>query len=188
MSKLTSQAESQKAIVLINGSPYLVDVTEKGNILTIYQEVQNFFTSSASPKSLLASASANAVKQSGGFVFFENEEEPVPSFSVENEQPITYGNDQYIGFSPERALLLKKAVDQIRRISEAVGDGTIRQIKITSFHKDTFRSRSLARNRASAIKDLLGAFGVSNAIIDVVQNKGEEGTKFDFVEVSFSEY
>lgn len=174
-----------RTIVLINGKPFMADLTEKGDLIEIFQKVDNYFTTRESHNAMVTRLSKIATPQASQIVFFEKEEEPVLSFSAENTRPITYGNSQYIGFSPGRALLLKAAVDQIRRISDSYRKGEIQSISVTSFQNPSFRSRSLARNRAKAIRDLLGSFGVPNSVVQTQNIKVTPDAKVDFVQVKF---
>ncbi|MFT4566995.1 MAG: hypothetical protein ACI9FN_001957 [Saprospiraceae bacterium] len=181
-----TQSDPFKAIVLINGEAFLVDLTEKGAITATYQKVNNYFRSSESHGTILARLSKGTLSESGkSIVFYEEEIEPVVPFTTENEAVVAPGSAQYVGFSPRRALLQKDAVDQIRKISSQFRQGVIQNITITSHQRDTYESRSLARNRAKAIHDLLGAFGVSTSIIDSSTPFAQPGSKTDFVRISF---
>ena len=181
-----TQSDPFKAIVLINGEAFLVDLTENGAITATYQKINNYFSSSDSHNTILARLSKGALSESGkSIVFYEKEVEPVVPFTTENKAAVAPGNAQYVGFSPRRALLQKEAVDQIREISSQYSQGAIQKINITSHHRDSYESRSLARNRAKAIHDLLGAFGVSTSIIEMSTPFGQPGSKTDFVRISF---
>lgn len=185
---LTSSTQSDpfKAIVLINGEAYLVDITEKGTITATYQKITNYFQTSESHSSILSRLTEAPRAEGGGrIVFYEKEVEPPIPFEIENELPIINGNAQYIGFSPLRALLKKEAVDQIRNIARQYQSGVIQTIRITSQHRDSYQSRALARNRAQAIHDLLEAFGVTTSIIVQDIPYAFPGEKTDFVKISF---
>ncbi len=172
-----------KAIVLINGDAYLVDLEEDGTIAAMYQKIENYFTTRESHGSILARLTRGERSSSGSIVFYEKEIEPEVSFSNENKLPIRSGNSQYIGFSPFRALLQTEAVNQIRRIAKEYGRGKISGIHIYSYHNDTYRARALARNRSQAIKDLLSAFGVPGHIIGQEITIVQSGGKTDFVRI-----
>lgn len=180
-----AQEASKKAVVLINGTPYLVDITPDGNITNTYQRINDYFSTPESDASIVSRLSKTAVPTNSKIVFFEKEEEPIPSFSEENKAPILTGAEQYIGFSPDRALLQKAGVDQIRKIADGYRTSTINSINVISYHIGNYRSKSLARNRADAIKDLLNAFGVSNSKISTQTVQGGADTKVDFVHVTF---
>jgi len=180
-----AQNTSKKAVVLINGKAFLVDVTPKGNITTTYQRIDNYFSTSESHDLLVDRLSKTAEPTDSKIVFFEKENEPIPSFSEENKVNIDIGTQQYIGFSPERALLQKAGVDQIRKVAKSYRSRRISNINITSYHADNYRSRSLARNRVQAIKDLLHAFGVALSSISTQTLLGNADTKVDFVNISF---
>lgn len=182
-----AQDDSIKAIVLINGRAHLVDVMPNGDITTVYQEITNYFASSESHTSIMRRLIPGARSESGNIVFYEKEAEPIPSFTEENRRPVEIGNEQYIGFSPGKALLLKPAVDQIRKIANAYKASDIKTISIASFYRDNYRSRSLARNRAQAITDLLVAFGVRKTVISSNQFEALQDTKVDFVQLSFGQ-
>ena len=186
MSMSSGQTDPFKAIVLINGEAFLVDLTEHGAITATYQKISNYFSTSESHNNLLARLSKGSLSESGkSIVFYEKEVEPEIPFASENKAVVAPGNAQYVGFSPRRALLQKEAVDQIREISTQYQQGAIAKIMITSHHRDTYESRSLARNRAKAIHDLLGAFGVSAEIIKMNTPFAQTGSKTDFVRISF---
>ncbi len=181
------QQETIKAIVLINGTAYLVDVTPKGDITTTYQKIENYFQTAESHSSIMTRLSKAERSESGSIVFYEQQSEPVPSFSEENKKPVDVGNDQYIGFSPDRAILLKTAVDQIRRMADGYRTGTISKIAVTSYFLNNYRSKSLARNRAKAINDLLIAFGVPQSQISIATLPGNLNAKIDFVNIGFGQ-
>ena len=181
----SAQKASKKAVVLINGTPYLVDVTPKGNITNTYQRINDYFSTSESDANMISRLSKIAEPTDIKIAFFEKEEEPVPSFTAENKVPINISAEQYIGYSPGRALLQKEGVDQIRKIAKAYRAKTISSIRITSYYLDTYRSRSLAQNRAEAIEDLLSAFGVTKSKISIQTLQGGSDTKIDFVHVTF---
>jgi len=178
--------DPQKAIVLINGVAYLVDVTPKGSIIATYQKIDNYFNTSESHNSLLTRLSKGSISEdSKSIVFYEKEAEPVKSFASENNAPILTGNSHYIGFSPSRAILKKTAVDQIRKIAKSYEHGNLTNILIQSYHQDSYKSRSLARNRANAISDLLKAFGVPQHVVTKETPYGGPNTKADYVGINF---
>lgn len=186
LSFTTNINESDKAIVLINGEAYLVDVNEKGTIITTYQKIENYFSTSESHNSILTRLSMGAIADDGKkIIFYEKESEPIPSYSSENNSPVLSGNAQYIGFSPRRALLKKTAVDQIRKIAKGYESGSITSITVNAFHQDNYESRALARNRANAISGLLIAFGVNESAINTETPYGGPNTKTDYVNVAF---
>ncbi len=180
-----AQKASKKAVVLINGTPYLADVTPDGNITTTYQRINSYFASSESTANMVSRLSKIAEPTDSQIVFFEKEEEPVPSYTKENKVAILTGAEQYIGFSPDRALLQKAGVDQIRKISESYRAKAISSINVTSYHIGNYRSKSLARNRGNAVKDLLNAFGVSSSSISTQTQQGTSDTKVNFIHVTF---
>ena len=182
---LNAQEEPIRTIVLINGDAHMVDVAENGDLIAIYQKIERYFSLGESDRTIMARLSKTAEAEDANITFFEKEEEPVPSYTEENKKPIILGSSQYLGFSPQRALLLRKAVDQVRIISESYRAGDIQSIAITSYQENNYRSRSLARNRAKAIKDLLGAFGVPDSIISTRNIDVTPESKLDFVQVSF---
>lgn len=181
----SSQSESRKSIALINGVAHLVDVAPNGDLLEIFQSIDDYFTSPESHQQILKKLVSNAVPQGKSIVLFEEEKEFEPSFTKENKEPVKVGNEQYVAFSPDKAILQKPAVDQIRKIAQNYRTGGVNTIIINSFAKDSYRSRSLSRNRAKAIHDLLVAFGVSRRIISSKSVTGSNGTKIDFVQISF---
>lgn len=180
-----SQQETKKAIVLINGDAHLVDVSPKGDIVKTYQKIDNYFSLKESPSQLIARFANVPAIENSSITFFESEDEPTPTFTVENKAPVVIGNDQYLGFSPGRAVLQKKAVDQIRKISKAYRNGDIQTIHATAYYSDNYRSRSLSRNRAKAIKDLLIAFGLPANMIQTKTVLGTSDVKIDYVNISF---
>ena len=180
-----SSPKTITTVVLINGDPVLVDLTEKGDITAIYQSIPEYFTTPKSHESIVAQASAVKPTSRGTLTAYSKETEPTPSYTVENTQPITAGADQYIGFSPIRALLLDNAVIQIRKISRSLRSGEISQVAITSYHNEDFRSKALSRNRADAIKDLLIAFGASASSISISSTPRGPDAKIDYVRLTF---
>jgi len=158
-----SAQSSVRTVVLINGEPYLAEVSTNGDILQRYQKVDNYFSTKESHGSIVSRLSKQAQPTGEPIVLFEKEAEPVPSYTEENKAPILTGESQYIGFSPDKAILTKSAVD----------------------HVDSYRSRSLARNRARGIKELLGAFGTTRNKVNFEIRDASFGTKVDFVQVVF---
>lgn len=183
--QINSQSESSKSIALINGVAHLVEVAPNGDLLEIYQSIDDYFTSPESHQEILRKLSPGAVSQGKSIILFEDEQEFIPSFTKENKEPVKVGNEQYVAFSPDKAILQKPAVDQIRKIARNFKAGGVKNITINSFAKDSYRSRALSRNRAKAIQDLLVAFGVSNKIINSNSVPGGIGTKIDFVQILF---
>jgi len=145
----------------------------------------NYFDTKESHQSIVTRLSKNAEPSGESIVLFEKQEEPQPSYTEENKAPILSGQSQYIGFSPDKAILTKAAVDQIRLIADQFQAGQIGQIQIVSYHVDSYRSRSLARNRGRGIKELLGAFGTSRSKVTFEVRDASVGTKIDFVQVLF---
>lgn len=177
------QAGPLKAIVLINGEAYLVDVDKEGNILATYQHIRNYFSTNESHESILARLSKEASGDSRSIVFYEKQEEYKAPFAEENKAPVEAGNAQYIGFSPGQALLNKSAVDQIRRIAKAHSEGKLESISMVSFYEPSFRSRSIARNRADGIRDLLKAFGFDSNFIETSTQAIRQGQSPNFVSI-----
>lgn len=174
-----------KAVVLINGAAHLVDVSRDGNISNVYQRIDNYFTTKEGHASIVKRLSKDAQPDGSQIAFFNKEEEPLPSFTEENKLPVKIDGQQYIGFSPGRALLQKAGVDQIRKIAKGYRNGGISAIRIDSYYEDNYRSKSLARNRAQAIKDLLQAFGMPEVNIATSTAQGSIEVKVDFVQLSF---
>jgi Outer membrane protein and related peptidoglycan-associated (lipo)proteins len=174
-----------RTIVLINGRPTLVDVTPKGNITAIFQGVTDYFTSSASHETLVAKASSIKEPSRGSLLAYEAETDPTPTYESDNSRSVLVGATQYIGFSPRRALLLDNAVIQIRNIAKSYKENDIGSIVMLSFHQGEYRSRALARNRAKAIKDLLGAYGMPAHLIKAEQARADGQTKTEYVQMTF---
>jgi outer membrane protein OmpA-like peptidoglycan-associated protein len=178
---------TEKAIVLINGEVYLVDLSENGDIITTYQKIENYFSSTESHKRIITRLTGGALSETGDkIVFYEKEVEPQPSYSSQNSLPINQAMARYIGFSPNKAILNKKAVDQIREIADAYKNGTIKDITITLLEAASYRERALSRNRADAIKGLLKAFGVADNYIFMDNGPIDQNTKIDFVKVDIN--
>jgi len=182
---LPAQSSQVRTVVLINGVPYMVDISPRGDILQRYQRVDDYFTAKESHESIVPRLSQEPTITGSSIVLYEKEEEPIPSFTEENKLPILSGASQYIGFSPDKAVLTKAAVDQIRTIADQHQEGQINNIQIVSYHVDSYRSRSIARNRARGIKELLGAFGTSRDKVGFEIRDASVGTKVDFVVVTF---
>lgn len=184
-SGLTAQDDPIRTVVLINGVPFLADVSTEGDILHRYQQVDNYFTTKESHRSIVSRLSDSPEISGDPIAVFPKQEEPIPSFTEENKAPILSGEAQYIGFSPDKAILTKSAVDQIRKIADQYQAGQIGDILIISYHLDNYRARSLARNRARGIKELLSAFGTPREKVDFEIRDVSIGTKIDFVQVQF---
>lgn len=180
-----SQSSTVRTVVLIDGIPYLADISTSGDILQQYQRIDDYFTTRESHNSIVSKLSERPEPTGESIVLFEKEKDPQPSFTQENKAPILTGESQYLGFSPDKAILTKSAVDQIRKIADQHPDGQIDNIFIVSYHIDSYRSRAIARNRARGIQELLVAFGAPRSQIDYEIRDASVGTKVDFVQVSF---
>jgi len=182
---IQAQAQQIRTVVLINGVPYMADVSSNGDILQRYQKIDDYFTAPESHTSIVSRLSKTSEVTGPSIVLFEKQEEPTPSYTEENKAPILEGTSQYLGFSPQKAILTKTAVDQIRKIAEEYQAGLIGKIEILSYHHDNYRSRAIARNRARGIKELLVAFGTPYPNVDFDIRDASAGTKLDFVRVTF---
>ncbi len=180
-----SQSSTVRSVVLIDGIPFLADISSSGDILQKFQRIDDYFSTQESHNSIVSRLSESPQPAGESIVLFEKQKEPVPTFTEENKAPILTGENQYLGFSPDKAILTKSAVDQIRKIADQHQEGQINDIFIISYHLDSYRSRAIARNRARGVKELLGAFGTPRGQVDFEIRDASIGTKIDFVQVSF---
>ncbi len=182
---ISAQDQPIRTVVLIDGVPFLTDISTNGDILQKYQRIDDYFSTRESHNSLVSRLSERPEPAGESIVLFDKEVEPQPSFTEENKAPILTGENQYLGFSPDKAILTKNAVDQIRQIADQYQNGQINDIFVVSYHLDTYRTRAIARNRAKGIKELLSSFGMPRGKIDFEIRDASVGTKIDFVQVSF---
>ncbi len=174
--------EPFKAIVLINGDPFIVDLAGNGSILVRYQRVPDYFSSTTSDLAIIDQYSRQGLIAEQGLDFYR---EQIDSPSAATTEVMT--GEQYIEFSQNRAVLNREAVDQVRAISDAFQEGRFRTVTIVSYHHDTLGSRTLAQNRSKAIADLLNTFGVplENIIIELPYNA--RGSDISFVNLRFAQ-
>ncbi len=177
--------KTKKAIVLINGEAYLVELSPQGDIKATYQKISNYFNSSESHFSIIKRLSQNESLPSSEIAFYQAESEPAVPYTAENLSTLSSEAQRYIGFSPWKAVLNFNAVNQLREIAAANKNGVLNTVLVDAYHINSYRSKTLARNRALAIKSLLVAFGVSedHIITDIIQISPE--SKVDFVRITF---
>lgn len=185
--------EAQKvirSIILINGEPYIADLTSNGSVLDRYQKVPEYFTSQLNDEQIIAMAEKKGLISEGTIELYAEslDSEDIPSLSEfrPDIESIT-ASKQYIAFTRNRAILNQKAVDQIRAISDAYQAGNLSSVIINAYHMDTESSRILARNRGNAITDLLITFGMPQSNIEINMPYGNQDDQLYYVYLSFTQ-
>ena len=178
-----------RSIILINGEPFIADISVNGSIVAKYQNVPDYFTNNLDDQQIIARAEKKGLLAGGSIELYADnlEDDKIPdinSFKKLSADPAD--KKQYIAFSRGRAILNRVSVDQIRAISDAYTAKKISSITINAYHKDTEESRILASNRGNAISRLLNTFGVDNNDIQVNMPYGADGDQLYFVYLSFT--
>jgi hypothetical protein len=178
-----------RSIVLINGEPFIADLSVNGSIVAKYQNVPDYFTNGLDDQQIIALAEKKGLISGGSLELYTDnlDDDKIPDISTfKNISTEPSNNKQYIAFSRGRAILNRVSVDQIRAISDAYTENKISSITINAYHKDTEESRILAANRGNAISRLLSTFGVNSNDIQVNMPYGADGDQLYFVYLSFT--
>lgn len=131
-----------KTIILINGTPFLVDLDEEGDVVRNYVMVADYFES------------------------LESHESMVSRMSTEYEAEMAHlQNSRLIIFPEDLALLNDTAVDNIRDVARLYSKGFLQNINITASHDDDNSDEALANYRVDAVYQLLTDFGVEEGDI-----------------------
>lgn len=176
-----------KAIVLINGQPFVVELMSDGTILKKYQGVPKYFSMAATDEAIIDQLSKQGLIEDSDFSVFRDTDS-VPEFGegpAEIDGIDVLRDQQFISFSLQRAILNRDAVDQVRTIANAYQEGRFSRVFINAYHTDTERSRRLATNRANAIADLMETFGVKPSAINVNLPVTLNESSLSFVNVGF---
>jgi len=184
----TSAQQPFKAIVLINGAPFLVDLAYDGSIAHKFQNVPNYFTQSTTDKEIISQLANQGLIEDDDFSVFQR---PTASTTLTSKPDYVDGvtifrDRQFISFSLQRAVLNREAVTQVRAIADAYQEKRFEKVMINAYHIDTPESRILARNRANAIADLMETFGVSPGSINVNLPVTLRENNLSFVNISFN--
>lgn len=182
---------AKRAIILVNGTAVVADLASNGSVVQRYQSIPSYFNNNLSDQQIIAQAEASGLRPEGELQLYAEsiDEEVIPQLSTfrKTEDFTADGECQYIAFSRGRALLNQQAVDQVRSIADAYLSGRIAKINISSYHRDSNASRTLAQNRANALVDLLTTFGMSLDAIEVRTPYGIEADHLYHVYLSFGE-
>ncbi len=131
-----------KTIILINGTPFLVDLDEEGDVVRNYVMVADYFDS------------------------LESHESIVSRMSTEYEAEMAHlQHSRLIIFPEDLALLNDTAVDNIRDVARLYSKGFLQNINITASHDDDNSDEALANYRVDAVYQLLTDFGVEEGDI-----------------------
>ena len=74
-----SQSSTVRTVVLIDGIPYLADISTSGDILQQYQRIDDYFTTRESHNSIVSKLSERPEPTGESIVLFEKEKDPQPS-------------------------------------------------------------------------------------------------------------
>lgn len=134
--------ELVKTIILINGTPFLVEMDANGTVLHNYLLVKNYFDSNDTHESLVAKASKE----------YDDEIEML-------------NNSRLVIFNEESSLLNDVAVDHIRDLADKYSRGVLQNINITAGRTTQNNDTIMATYRVDAIAQLLQDFGVAEGDI-----------------------
>lgn len=177
-----------RSIILVNGEPFIADLTVNGSVVAKYQKVPDYFTNGLDDKAIIANAERQGLKSEGSIELYADnlDDAPIPALSeFRSISDDNIDSKQYVAFSRGRAILNRQSVDQIRAISDAYQTGQISEVVINAYHNDTEQSRILAKNRGKAISDLMTTFGMSPTSIQVNMPYGSESDQLYYVYLSF---
>ena len=179
-STLLSQ-DIKRGVILINGVAHVADLSNTGSVIAFYQSIPNYFNTDLSDSQIIARVEQQGLNSEGKVDLYTNSEDEPKLMDFKRVKEYSVDQKQYISFSRGRAILNKKAVDQIRALADSFQNQEINEIIINAYHDDTSRQRLLAENRSMAIKDLLVTFGVNEFQIQRNLPYGNEGDQLYFV-------
>lgn len=166
-------------IILINGVPHLVMLTDDAHITEIIQTVPYYFTSELSHEQIVAGLIEQ--KDADERSFYTNNVD----YEIPKEEVDILENAEFIKFIPGQALLDQIAVDRIRQISNDYVDGSTNTIRLEINHRSDSVSKLLADNRINSVRDLLVAFGVDEQAIESKKNIRDNLETNPFVRVNY---
>ena len=160
-------------IILINGEPYLVELSEDAHIVSVIQPVPYYFSSELTHEEIVADLKNQLkLKKLGAFA---------------NTDVNVLDNAEFVEFMPDRALLDKIAVDRIRRIAEDFANGSISHIQLSILYQNTSSSQLLTDNRITSVKDMLVDFGVDGNAISIAKDLKAELSANPYVKIEYSD-
>ena len=141
----------KRTIILINGTPYFVEMNEEGQKIDKIVAVPTYFKTA------------------------EAHEEIVKEANLDYEEELPNMKSRLLIFQEDQATLDQTAVNHIRDLARLYAKGYIDNIKITAAHFDDHADEALAAYRVSSIYQMLKDFGVEDEGItaDMKQYKSD---------------
>ena len=130
--------DMSKTIILINGTPYFVEMDENGRQIEKIVAVPTYFRSNESHDEILEKANSD----------YEDE---LPNLK-----------SRLLIFEEDQAILDQIAVDHIRDLARLYAKGYVQSINITAAHYDNNKDEALAAYRVNAIYQMFKDFGVDD--------------------------
>lgn len=166
-------------IILINGTPHLVNLDDEGHILEIIQTVPYYFESDLTHEEIM-----------DGLLKQKNQDQK--SFYASNEDRFIAPEEvdiletaEFIRFISGKALLDRVAVNRIRQISNDYANGGVSNINLNIIYENTTISELLTDNRLASVRDLLIAFGVNEYDISTQKDLRENLNSNPFVRINY---
>ena len=127
-----------RTIILIDGTPYLVDMDEQGQEIDKIVPIPSYFISSDSHDLI------------------------VDRESREYEEELPNIKSRLLVFTEDVALLDNVMVDHIRDLARLYAKGYIESVHISAAHQTSYGDEALAAHRINVIYQMLRDFGVKN--------------------------
>ena len=132
-----------KTIILINGSPFLVELDKDGKVIQNYLIVADYFESDHTHTELIKLAEEK--------------------YAV--EEAANLNRSRMVIFHDESTILNDVAIDNIRHISQSYHIGDLQNINITAGYLENMEDEITTADRIKAISNLLMDFGVEEGDI-----------------------
>ena len=126
-----------RTIILINGTPFLVEMDNDGNLLKNISVVSDYFETNESHENLVRKAS-----------------------DVYEEELARLDNSRLIIFEEENSILNNVAINNIRDLATKYNQGLLQNIRLTAGQTQSLGDESLTGYRVQAIFQMLVDFGV----------------------------
>lgn len=153
-STTTSALENEdmkRTIILVNGTPYFVEMDEEGKKIDKIVAVPTYFKSP------------------------ESHDEIITKVNSDYEEELPNMKSRLLIFKEDQAILEQPAVDHIRELARLYTKGYIESINITAAHYDEDKDEALAAYRVNSIYQMFKDFGVDDEGItaDMKQYKSD---------------
>jgi hypothetical protein len=151
-----------RTIILINGTPFLVELNGEGKVLQRFTMVPDYFETPETHDYIVSRVS-----------------------ETYDDELALLANSRLIIFQEEKALLDETAVNHIREFARLYSNGRVLNINITAGHQDDFQDEALAAHRIEAVFQLLKDFGVEEGDISADMKIYKSDLPNQFVKIDF---